>query len=657
MSDKIRSFPRYRVCCPVLALCLAACVLLSGCVTGLFHPSDDPGAESDVSVAAPEPTPDEIVEDAAAKLRASLFGWAAESPAGRLSEWKDSNSVNVELDCASFNLNGQSIDLGKLGFNYVKAGDDVSLKLDGLLGERKIDLAVLIVESVLYLSLNNVTDKPVRLDPNDLKDLQKDLFPSGGNDQSADPAEEDSGFSAESLKGLKDKFAQLMEEYRKTYEAVPFERSDSEEESADPDGVTVFTKVWDKAQMTPLFDLLKEIFETIKKADEQLPDINGPDESSDDTYQPERTIYPPIKTELTVTMANEGIRSVSYVLIDGLNSRELEFNLTVSSAQDRKSIKAVWSEPHGPIAELDYTVKPENDHVQTDIKATVHLGEGDSFSAETSLRWDNLSETSSAFSGEVTVLVKKDGALVGFPISIEGQINQKGDILSESLHVGLDVKDTIQADFTVTAFFSTTDAEISAPEDSVSVKEIIKDPSAMIQKFAEEYPELFRMFGQTEYGVDVYQTEGREAKAYIDWIGKTVIICAYVPYKDTGKALKLTSPTNAAWTDEVPYTLGSDGTISILGHTMDIYRAEECIMYYDETDNTLYFELYPSEGYAYVEFSFPLDNPEEFSAVIGGAPRFSMTVDWAEDRQSFRLKEGTTFYYTGWDSYEDITDL
>ncbi len=655
MSEKKRSALRFHVFCPVLALCLAVCILLSGCGTGLVHPSADPSTDSDVSVPAPEPTPDEIVGEAAAKLRAALFGWTAESPAGRLSEWKDSNTVNVELDCPSFKWGGETFNLGKLGFNYVKNGDDVSLKLDGLLGERKIDLAVLIVESVLYLSLNNVTDKPVRLDPDDLKDLQKDLFPSGGDDQSADPAE-DSVFSAESLKGLKDKFSQLLEEYRKTYEAVPFVRSDSGEESADPDGVTVFTKVWDKAQMTPLFDLLKEIFETLKKADEQLPDIKKPDESSDDTYQLERTIYPPIKTELTVTMAKEDIRSVSYVLINGLNRRVLEFNLTVSSAQDRKSVKAVWSGSDGPVVELDYTVKPESGHVQTDIKATVHLGEGDSFSAETSLRWDNLSETSAAFSGEVTVLVKKDGALAGIPVSVEGQINQKGDILSESLHVGLNVKDAIQADFTLNASFSTTDAAVSAPEDSISVKEIMKDPSGVIQRFSEAFPELFRMFGQSDYGIDVYRTEGQEATVYIDRVGKTVTVSAYVPYQDTGKALKLTSPTNAAWTDEIPYTLGSDGTITLLGRTMDIYRTEEYITYYEETDE-FYFELYPSEGYAYVDFTCPLDNDEEFVVIPGGARPISMTVDWAVDRQSFKFKEGTTFYYTGWGPYEDVTDL
>ncbi|MBO4366657.1 MAG: hypothetical protein J5843_03260, partial [Clostridia bacterium] len=210
------------------------------------------------------------------------------------------------------------------------------------------------------------------------------------------------------------------------------------------------------------------------------------------------------------------------------------------------------------------------------------------------------------------------------------------------------------------ATVSTTETEITAPKEWVSINEVRTDPSPYIEKFLEVYPELAGLLGQfggNDSGVDVYMTEGQETAVYIDRIQNMVTVSAYVCYKDTGKALELTSPTDPGWKDVIPYKLGSNGTITLLGYTMDIYKTEEYIVYYDDAEDALYFELYPSEGYAYIDIMFPLTDEELFSVGLDGTPRYTMTVDWAEDGRSFRFKDGTTFYFVGTNPFQDGTDL
>lgn len=667
MFEKNRSLLRFRTLCPVLAFCLAACVLLSGCVTNLFHPSADPGAESDVSDVSdvpsvpPEPTPDEAVAGAQAKLRTALLGWAEESPAGRMSEWKDSNTIDLELDCQSFSFYGQPVSIGKNALHIVKDGYNIALNLSGLIGDKPYDLgAVVIGESVIFLSLDKVTDKPIRIDGFDLQQFRNDMRSSVADEQPADLLKEESASADEMISRIKECFRKLKEEIRKMTGSVSFARAGDGEGSAEPDGTTVYTKVWDKDQLAPLFDALREFLEAAGKTAGQLAGDTETDESADETSFPELPLDAPSKAELTVVTAEEGIRSVDFKLYGDEDKCELALSATVSSEKDKTAVKATVSDSNGTLAEFDCSVTPGSEQVRTDLKATLHLEEGNSFSAEASFQWSNLTETTAAYSGEVTVMVKKDGALVGFPIRLDGQINQKGDILSGSVHVGLNVKDTVQADFTVTATVSTTETEVTAPKEWVSINEVRKDPSPYIAKLLEIYPELAGLLGQlggNESSVDVYMTEGQDTAVYIDRTERMVMISSYVYYKDTGKALELTSPTDPGWKDVIPYKLGSNGTITLLGYTMDIYKTEEYILYYDDAEDALYFELYPSEGYAYIDIMFPLTDEELFSVVLGGTKQYTMTVDWAEDGRSFRFKDGTTFYFVGTNPFQDGTDL
>ena len=152
-------------------------------------------------------------------------------------------------------------------------------------------------------------------------------------------------------------------------------------------------------------------------------------------------------------------------------------------------------------------------------------------------------------------------------------------------------------------------------------------------------------------------TEDEEIAIYFDYAHNAAIISAFAVYEDTGDAFLLSNPSGTQ-TDRIPYTLGTDGTITIFGRELDVFEEDGEKLFYRDGVNDFHMELF-SDGYAFVYLAVPRgDDWTKLNVQTGGSQLFTLSLIWAEDGSSFQLKDGTTFAFAGYeDAYDpDVTE-
>ncbi|MBP5230366.1 MAG: hypothetical protein ILO68_01425, partial [Clostridia bacterium] len=271
---------------------------------------------------------------------------------------------------------------------------------------------------------------------------------------------------------------------------------------------------------------------------------------------------------------------------------------------------------------------------------SVSLPEND-LSATASLTWFDLSEAGASFTGDLSVTQKQNGLLITLPASFDGGFSAGDGKADFRLHFAVKAQGVLDTEFSLTLSLQKTDTDIAAPEKSVPLSEILQDPTDLLKKLTERYPELMKSVSGLFASKQSISFVTADYAMAFDWYSDgTAVYSACFPFEDTGKEIVLSYEGYEII--RIPYRK-SGGTVQILGYELDLYEGEGYESFYrDGADFGI--EMY-TNGLAFLIAAQPWDGSvDELKLSFPDGTEYAYELIWGEDGTTVTVKGGPVFH-------------